>query len=234
MKKISLLFLLFAISACQTVQPIKHTASGFPEIKLAVSQNEASGMIAEKCMDAGLVIFDQNNHQVICGKQMTGMEAGMAQFLIGNSYSTIPDHKVRFSIAKVNEGTRIMAYQWIETQMAFGQMRKQPLTGGEQFNSIQNMLNSINAPTLRTSNTEGPVFISSVIANSLADKKGLTLGSMIAEVNQTKVMNVSSLHKILSENNDEVLWLIWENGKAKFYALPASLEEIGIVVKNGK
>ena len=60
----------------------------------------------------------------------------MTQFLIGNSYSTTPERYVRFSIFPSNGKTRVQAYQWVETQMAFGQVNKVELNGNSQFNDV--------------------------------------------------------------------------------------------------
>ena len=147
MNKILLAFVtIFSIivSGCQTVQPIKTTASGRPEVTLDnISQEEASGKISQRCMEAGILVYEQSKYQVVCGKTMTGGEGVLAQMLVGNSYSTTPERKVRFTIAKINTSVRIQAYQWIESQMAFGQINRQELNSGKQFNEIQRMLNSL-------------------------------------------------------------------------------------------
>jgi hypothetical protein len=63
--------------------------------------------------------------------------------LIGNSYSTTPDQKVKFTIYQSGRNVKVSARQWIETQMAFGQMQRQELNSNNQFNDLQRMLYSI-------------------------------------------------------------------------------------------
>ncbi|MGK3451465.1 hypothetical protein, partial [Escherichia coli] len=42
---------------------------------------------------------------------------------IGNAYSTTPVSKVRFTIAQLNNDTKVWADMWMETQMAMGQVQ---------------------------------------------------------------------------------------------------------------
>lgn len=138
------------LTGCQTVAPIASTPSGKPEaIFTSTSAEDISGRIASACMSQGLMVFDQSNYQVLCGKTMTGGDSVMAQLLIGNSYSTTPEQKIRFAIANTGSGIRVQASQWIETQMAFGQMRRQELNGGKHFNDVQNFLYSIGGTGFR-------------------------------------------------------------------------------------
>ena len=135
---------ILALSACETVQPIKTTASGRPEaIFYGETAESVSNKIATGCMNKGLLIKDTSSSMVVCGKTMEGGEAVFAQMLVGNSYSTTPEHNIRFSIVQINDDVKVVAYQWIESQMAFGQINRQELNSGKQFNDVQGFLNFI-------------------------------------------------------------------------------------------
>jgi hypothetical protein len=120
------------------------TPSGRPEV-IFPTRNVAS--VSEKivglCASKGLLVQKADTHQVACGGTMQGGDAAMAQFLIGNSYSTTPERLVQFTIFPYQNGTRVQAQQWIQTQMAFGQVNKAELNSGNQFNDVMRALMSI-------------------------------------------------------------------------------------------
>jgi hypothetical protein len=80
---------------------------------------------------------------VLCGKMMSGFKGALAQVLIGNSYSTTPELKARFQAVAVPTGTRVQVVQWVETQMAFGQIRRQELNGSKAFNDAMALLGNL-------------------------------------------------------------------------------------------
>jgi len=82
---------------------------------------------------------------------MQGGDAILAQMLIGNSYSTTPELFVKFVIFKNGATVRVQAYQWMQTQMAFGQVRKSELNGNAQFNVVLKALISIGGTPVTTS-----------------------------------------------------------------------------------
>lgn len=132
---------LTVLVGCQTVQPIKQTTSGRPEATFRdATAEEVSSKISVECLDRGIMVKEATSNVVVCGKTMEGGDAVLAQMLIGNSYSTTPEQNVRFNIIQNGNDVRVVAYQWIESQMAFGQVNRQELNGGNQFNEVQNLL----------------------------------------------------------------------------------------------
>lgn len=153
MNKFSVLVLLVVVSAaltgCVTQEPglLKPTTSGYPEETLAgTSVEQVKARIMDVCASRGVLVQETGSNHVVCGRTMTGGDAVLAQFLIGNSYSTTPERKVRFTIIQMGQNVRVTAQQWIETQMAFGQMRRTELNGNAQRNDIQRMLMSLGQP----------------------------------------------------------------------------------------
>lgn len=139
------LLLVLTVSGCAT-QPdrLKITASGYPEATFqSLTVADVRNGIIGACDSRGLHVVEANDNAVVCGKTMSGGEAVLAQFLIGNSYSTTPQQKIRFTIYQLGTGTKVSARQWIETQMAFGQVRAQELNSNQQFNDLQSFLYSI-------------------------------------------------------------------------------------------
>lgn len=133
------------LSGCAT-QPdkIKLTQSGYPEAMFEKSSVKAvKEKIIQGCDNRGAVILESSDNSVVCEKTMTGGDAVLAQVLIGNSYSTTPQQKVRFTVYPVGKSVKVSARQWVETQMAFGQIRQQELNSNAQFNDMQFFLNSL-------------------------------------------------------------------------------------------
>lgn len=146
-KMFLLLSISFILSACAASQPlIKPTSSGYPEgIFRNTSIDRISSKIMDGCTSNGLIIYEATSNQVVCGKTMSGMDAVLGQLVVGNSYSTTPERKVRFSIFQQGNDVKVVAHEWMESQMAFGQIRRQPFDANHQKNSLQQFLFSLGA-----------------------------------------------------------------------------------------
>lgn len=144
MKKLVLVWLIASLlSACSQTPLNKQTTSGKAEgIYPNHSPEQVIDALVQRCNEKGFVVEDQSKNYVVCSKEMQGGGAIFAQLMIGNSYSTTPQHKVRYSVSKFKTGTKVWADPWIETQMAFGQIQKAPLTNNNVINEIQNVLDN--------------------------------------------------------------------------------------------
>lgn len=121
-----------------------NTASGRPEaIFFGSSVESVKGRIANGCIANGLAVFEMSDNHVTAGKQLSGGEAMMMQLAIGNSYSTPPVRKVQFLIFKNGNDVKVTAREWVETQMAYGQMRQVELDSNQQMQSLQQFLRGI-------------------------------------------------------------------------------------------
>ena len=126
----------FALAAKQVVTP-----SGQPDaVFKSSSLTDTTSKIANGCMNKGWAIASQTTNQVICEIPVGAMTAAFQQVLLGNSYSTTPRTYARFSVAQLGENARVQAAAWVETQMAFGQMRQQPYTDDNTFNVLEGFL----------------------------------------------------------------------------------------------
>jgi len=141
---VAVMLLLGGCAAQQAL--LKQTPSGHAEaVFIDQSVDEVRNVLSNACMDRGLFIEQSSIDQVTCSKTMEGSEAIFAQILIGNSYSTTPTKKVRFALSKQGDGVRVVGYQWMETQMAYGQMRQQELNANNQRNELQQALWALGA-----------------------------------------------------------------------------------------
>jgi hypothetical protein len=145
--RLSVAALAMLLAGCAQQPPlINATASGHPEgtfegAPLDVVRNKLIGA----CSRAGLNVGDIGSNQVICEKTMGGTASMLTQLMIGNSYSTTPTQKVRFILYEEGGSVHVTANEWVETQMAFGQVRTVELTGAAQQNEVQQMLYNIGA-----------------------------------------------------------------------------------------
>jgi hypothetical protein len=98
------------------------------------------GELAAACLGRGAVIVNQTDYQLVCQRALPPDDALLPQLMIGNSYSTTPINKICFNAALIGTGVRVQAYQWIETQMAFGQVQTVEMNGNGQFNSVESLL----------------------------------------------------------------------------------------------
>lgn len=138
--------LVFGLSGCAPTVPLSYSsASGKPErLFTGVSVEEVKNKIIDGCASRGMEVFEQGTASVTCSKTMTGNDAILGQLLIGNSYSTPPTSNVTFVVTSRGDDTKVMmSSHWIETQMAFGQIRKQQLTANHQLNSVYDFLRTL-------------------------------------------------------------------------------------------
>lgn len=142
MKRLLLVGVSLGIVGCAAQEPlIKQTASGHPEATfINLPMEEVQSRMIRLCSSSGLMVKEVTPNQVVCGKTMTGGQAFLAQALMGNSYSTTPEQNMRLVMYQVGSNVNVTGYQWIETQMAFGQMRRENLDTPNHVNGLQRML----------------------------------------------------------------------------------------------
>ena len=147
MKKLLIIASLFLLMACAPQQALlKPTSSGYPEGMFSNSSVEVvRSRLIDGCSSKGILVQEASGNQVVCGKTMDGGDAILAQMLVGNSYSTPPERKIRFVIYQLASDVKVTAQQWVETQMAFGQIKRHELNGNNHRNDIQQFLYSLGA-----------------------------------------------------------------------------------------
>lgn len=138
---------IFALTACAPQQALlKPTSSGYPEgIFFNTTVEIVRSKLIDGCSSRGVMVQEAAGNQVVCGKTMEGGDAVLAQLVVGNSYSTIPEQKIRFVLYQSGTEVKVSAQQWIELQMAFGQLKRQELNNNNQRNYIQQFLFSLGA-----------------------------------------------------------------------------------------
>ncbi len=144
---VSILSLSF-LAACATGanEPLAFSSqSGKPErIFSDRSVKEVKNRIVDVCVNGGFQVTDSGGALLSCWKTMEGGSAVLAQVLIGNSYSSPPTQHVQFAVTERNESVVVTSTsQWIETQMAFGQIKRQELNSNKHLNDVYRWLQNL-------------------------------------------------------------------------------------------
>ncbi|MCW2103720.1 UNVERIFIED_ORG: hypothetical protein M2402_000866 [Rahnella aquatilis] len=144
-KLISAVLITAFLCSCANQEPLKkQTQSGKPEGNFpGKTAEQVSNTLTWFCNRNGFMVYESSKSVVFCGKQRTGSNAVITQALIGNSYSTPPVDKLRFSISEYDSATHVWADTWVETQMVGGQIQQMPVNDNNTKNSIQNILDNI-------------------------------------------------------------------------------------------
>lgn len=207
-----------AVAACASSPPETlqvGTPSGRPEaLFLTDNVNEAAGQVANGCMNAGMTVISNNGNQVVCEVSMTMGQQIVTQLAIGNSYSTTPRQFIQFNLADIGDSVRAQATGWVETQMAFGQMRRMPMDQSISWrNQMQQALFAVGGVpvpgTVDASQKQkigflsaalspdgnvggsGAVFVSGVFPGGPASEAGLKVCDRIDAVNGKKIVNMA-------------------------------------------
>ena len=145
MKKLLMMIAVVAVAGCAQPDRITETASGRPEAMFNNTTPEAvSGKIANGCATVGKTVVNMTDNQVICETIMGLGDTFITELAIGNAYSTPPRRFSRFTIFPAGGGmVRVQLYQWVETQMAFGQTRAMEFNSNQAFNAAMGFLRSI-------------------------------------------------------------------------------------------
>lgn len=149
MRSLSILLASLAVSACAQVPREAFTLSGRPEVSFQYSKaSEVVGRLGIWCLKHQLVVQQQGEFGLVCGRQAEGGNALAALLLIGGQYSTPPMEYVRFSLIPDPTGIVVQAYQWLELQSGFGQTRMIELNNNRSFNEMQASLQELVQSTL--------------------------------------------------------------------------------------
>lgn len=151
MKKIMFFILISLVGCAPEVARIAETPSGRPEVTFDTTNiGTVVEKITNRCATKGLLVQSSTPNEVVCGGQISGDDALLATLLMGNAHSTPPEQFIKFTIFKSGSKIRVQAYQWIQTQMAFGQINKQELNGSAQFNQTLTTLVSLGGTPVTT------------------------------------------------------------------------------------
>lgn len=206
---------IFFASAALTA-PVATTPSGQPEGRFEqTTLSDAGGKIASRCMDLGWTVTGQTANQVTCQMPFGGVKQALAGALLGNAYSTPPNTFVQVSLAQVGENVRAQARAWMETQMAFGQLRQMPFDNVKNKSDLMGFLESagaiLPAGTTFSGNFLGiandptnksQIMVRHVFTHSPAALAGIKRGDQITAINGRPVKDDKDFGKRLGKLQD--------------------------------
>ena len=128
-----------ALAASVLISPLAE-AKGPTVAYFAGPPTATSDSIANMCITRGDMVVEQDDRHVLCQREMSGMSGVFAHLLIGNSYSTPPQVFMRYAINKWQDQVIVQATAWMETQMAFGQTRRQPMDGKKPSSQLLSLM----------------------------------------------------------------------------------------------
>ena len=142
------------------------TPSGLPDMIFpATNASDVAGKLASDCMNRRMTVVSNLPTEVVCEIPMGVMKAAVVQAVIGNSYSTTPRQFVRFALVALNADVRTQGSAWVETQMALGQVRREPLQGDAMYNGLMNMMEGAGAQYLPGTSFPNQAFIGKALSN---------------------------------------------------------------------
>jgi hypothetical protein len=99
-----------------------------------------SDKLANLCADRSAAVVEQDERHVLCQREISGKQGVLAQYLMGNRYSTKPQLMIRFAILRDRKIARVQASQWIEVETAGGQTRRNELNDDKQREQLESTL----------------------------------------------------------------------------------------------
>lgn len=170
MKMFNLMTIAVLVSSCASSgsQSQLTTHSGQPEIFIKRQMTEVKNRMVQGCVSNGGMLENISDSVTICAYQDNNiMRSALTQLAIGNSYSTTPLTKIQFTYLPQENGTKIYAQLWLETQMALGQTRRVPLRNGKLLAQVQTNLERIkreleaknisSTPTIQNNNIQNEI-----------------------------------------------------------------------------
>ena len=196
------------VSPALADEPYAVTPSGRTEAIFDLNVVDTSDKIANGCADRGWTLVSSTSTMVTCELPLSTMQSVVAQLALGNSYSTPPRQFLRFNIAGIDRSSRVQATGWVETQMAFGQVRTMEMAAANYHNNVMNWFRSIDGrfPPGTTfpyhaflgsdfENTQGErgVLLSNIVPGSPADRAELHDGDVLTRLARERIKTVDDL-----------------------------------------
>lgn len=143
MKRITILFLLIGfLTGCATTAPLRSTASGFPEADFYnTNMDVVQNKIAEYCNTRGFNLEIVNQNTIKCSQDITRTGAGMLYAALTTpQYATNPHLNSVFTMFKTAKGIKVTTNVFVESQNAFGQVKRNEVRNNETLNVLQQRL----------------------------------------------------------------------------------------------
>src|SRR5437762_8755595 len=145
MKTMKAIIALLTLTACAGVGPV-NTPSGNPEVTIkSTATSRIKNALVTLYSGNGYSLVSDGQSNLVFAKQMSLGEATLYTVAMGNSYSSMPNMKIAFTLV-TNEGTtRVFAHIGVEMQGGFGQNQGMSFDHGEAGKEVQALLEQLKA-----------------------------------------------------------------------------------------
>lgn len=223
------------------------TPSGQADMQfLGITASEASGKLANRCMDGGLRVVANTASEVVCEARLDDVSSVLTQALMGNAYSTSPERYIRFTLLQNDKNVRVQATSWVQLQMALGQERREAVTSTGMHNSLMAFMEGAGASyfpgtsfgndaflgivglekraAIYQSKPVVATYVGDVFVDSPAERAGMQPGDMIVALNGIAFKNDKFWPMFLS---------IWTAGKTNKLTILRAGAEVILPVTGG-
>ena len=228
------------------------TPTGQAETWFAGDAQQVSGAIANACIETGAGVANATPVSVVCETRTDFGTALAAQLLMGNSYSTAPKTYLQFTIAQINDVTRVQARASTQVQSAFGQDRSENLMNANLYNLAMDMMRFaggeapegtiypnhawLGAHGAFVSEPNRGALITDLLPDSAAARASLQEGDIIRRIAGKRIKNSNNWYDGIeraakSDSYEVEFWREGERQKATL-DLEFRAEEMGLVLES--
>jgi len=143
MKIMTAMIALLALTGCAGVGPV-NTPSGNPEVTIkSTDTSRIKGALVKSYSEAGYRLTQDTPFNLEFTKQMSLGEATLYTVAMGNSYSSMPNMKIAFTLVTGEGTTRVFAHVDVAMQGVFGQNQGTNLDHGKAGKQVQASLEQL-------------------------------------------------------------------------------------------
>jgi hypothetical protein len=144
MKTIKAMIALLTLAGCAGVGPV-NTPSGNPEVTIkSTDTSRIKNALVTLYSGNGYSLVSDSPFNLVFAKQMSLGEATLYTVAMGNSYSSMPNMKIAFTLVTGEGTTRVFAHIGVEMQGVFGQNQGTNLDHGKAGKEVQATLEQLN------------------------------------------------------------------------------------------
>jgi hypothetical protein len=145
MKMMRAIIVLLTLTACAGVGPV-NTPSGNPEVTIkSANTSRIKNALVSLYSGSGYSLVSDSQFNLVFAKQLDFSEAALYTVAMGNTYSSLPEMKIAFTLVPSEGATRVFAHIGVAMQGVFGQNQGTNLDHGKAGKQVQASLEQLKA-----------------------------------------------------------------------------------------
>jgi len=118
-----------------------NTPSGGPELLFhSAEPDDVRGALVGVFATQGYTVAQESQSSIVFSRLWDDTSGIVYKSLVGGSYSSMPQHEIRVTLAKLPDGLRVYANVSVAMQNAFGHQDRQDVTAGDNGAWLQSVL----------------------------------------------------------------------------------------------